>query len=452
MALEKRLRERLERTVQTLSDAPEKSIPQACSTWAEIHAIYSFLRNKRVSHSAILAEHQSETLLRAQAEMRLFALEDTTTFNFSATAGKSGLGDLENKHCQGFLAHTTLAATADGVPLGVVAQKVWVRPAEARGKSKKRHTTPAADKESSKWADGLPCAADGPQGPQPHWTVVCDREAHIYGFMAQTLAQGMDFILRAMQQRSTVLDSDAGTCTPLFDAVAAQPVQGWQSLELKRHPDRAARMAEVALRFGTVTLKQPRRDETEYATLAVQFVEISEPNPPPNETGVHWLLLTSLPVTTVAEAQTVARDYSYRWLIERFHYVLKSGCRLEESQLRTEQQLERLLAVYSLVAWRLLWMTYQARVTPDAPCTVAFTQAEWQALYAYRHKTTVLPESPPDLHTAVRWLAQLGGFIGRKGDGEPGVKVLWRGYARLKDLTAAWLIYHSPPNRDAYNA
>ena len=209
--------------------------------------------------------------------------------------------------------------------------------------------------------------------------------------------------------------------------------------------DRAARQAEVTLRFDTVTLKQPRRDETEYATLKVQFVEIREPNPAPNETAAHWLLLTSLPVTTVAEAQRVVRYYSYRWLIERLHYVLKSGCRLEESQLRTEQRLERLLAVYTLVAWRLLWMTYQARVKPDAPCTVAFTQAEWQALYAHRYKTTVLPESPPDLRTAVRWVAQLGGFLGRKGDGEPGVKVLWRGYARLKDLTDAWLIFRSPP-------
>lgn len=407
-----------------------------------------FWGNKRVSHGAILAEHQCETLLKAQAEKVLLALEDTSTFNFSASAGKSGLGDLENKHCQGFLSHTTLAATTEGVPLGVVAQKVWVRPAEKRGRSKKRHTTPAADKESHKWVDGLPCVADGPQGPQPHWTVVCDREAHIYGFMALTLAQGMDFVLRAMQQRSTVIDSidsDEGNCAPLFDAVAAQPVQGWQSLELKRHPDRQARLAEVALRYGTATLKQPRRDETEYATLSVQFVEISEPNPPPGETGVHWLLLTSLPVTTVDEAQTVVRYYSYRWLIERFHYVLKSGCRLEESQLRTEQALERLLAVYSLVAWRLLWMTYQARVTPDIPCTVAFAQAEWQALYAHRHKTTALPNAPPDLHTAVRWLAQLGGFLGRKGDGEPGVKVLWRGYARLQDLADAWLIFRSPP-------
>ncbi len=445
MALEKRLRKRLEKTVQTLGDAPDKSIPQACGTMAETHAVYCFFENERVSHQDILAEHQSETLLKAQAEKCQLALQDTTTFNFSASAGKRGLGDLENKHCQGFLAHTTLAATTEGVPLGVVAQKVWVRPAEARGKSKKRHTTPAADKESHKWVDGLPCAADGPQGPQPHWIVVCDREAHIYGFMAEALTQKMDFVLRAMQQRSTVYDSDEETYTPLFDAVAAQPVQAWLRLELKRHPDRAARQAEVTLRFDTVTLKQPRRDETEYATLKVQFVEIREPNPAPNETAAHWLLLTSLPVTTVAEAQRVVRYYSYRWLIERLHYVLKSGCRLEESQLRTEPRLERLLAVYTLVAWRLLWMTYQARVKPDAPCTVAFTQAEWQALYAHRYKTTVLPESPPDLRTAVRWVAQLGGFLGRKGDGEPGVKVLWRGYARLKDLTDAWLIFRSPP-------
>ncbi len=127
--------------------------------------------------------------------------------------------------------------------------------------------------------------------------------------------------------------------------------------------------------------------------------------------------------------------YTYRWLIERFHDVLKSGCRLEERQLRTAARLERLLAVCTLVAWRLLWLT----------CQEVFTEAEWQALYQYHHRTTQLPETPPSLAEAVRMIAQLGGFLGRAGDGEPGVKVLWRGWMRFQDIFDTWLIFHPPP-------
>ena len=104
----------------------------------------------------------------------------------------------------------------------------------------------------------------------------------------------------------------------------------------------------------------------------------------------------------------------------------------------------RALAVYNIVASRLLWMTYQARKTPKAPCTMALSDSEWQALYAATHKTTALPDHPPDMQTALLWIAKTGGFLGRKRDGNPGLKVLWRGFRRLQDLTAMWELLHSP--------
>lgn len=103
--------------------------------------------------------------------------------------------------------------------------------------------------------------------------------------------------------------------------------------------------------------------------------------------------------------------YGYRWLVERFHYVLKSGCKLEERQLKTQACLERLLAVFNIVAWRLLWLTYQACQTPEASCLVALSEEEWQALYAHHHHTTQLPATPPTLLEVTRWIAKLGGFF-----------------------------------------
>jgi hypothetical protein len=135
--------------------------------------------------------------------------------------------------------------------------------------------------------------------------------------------------------------------------------------------------------------------------------------------------------------------YTYRWRIERYHFILKSGCQVEKLELETRDRLTRALAVYSMVAVHLLHLTYQVRETPDATCTVVLGESEWKALYAATRKTARLPLCPPDLQTAVLWIAKLGGFLGRKRDGNPGVKALWRGFRHLQDLTTMWEICHS---------
>jgi hypothetical protein len=147
-------------------------------------------------------------------------------------------------------------------------------------------------------------------------------------------------------------------------------------------------------------------------------------------------------VESFSDAGEVVAYYRLRWLIERYHYVLKSGCGLEKLQLETGVGLERALAAYGVVAWRLLWLTYEARKRPDECCTVVFTEHEWQALYCAVHRTTKLPAEPPTLHEAVRLVARLGGFLARTSDGEPGVTTIWRGLIRLEDSVVGWLLAH----------
>ena len=144
-----------------------------------------------------------------------------------------------------------------------------------------------------------------------------------------------------------------------------------------------------------------------------------------------------------AQRQATIEYYTVRWLIERFHFVLKSGCAVEKRQLQAVPRLERFLGLANVVAWRLLWQTYVARVDPGVSCRVALADHEWKALYTFIHKTAVVPKQPPSLHQATRWIAQLGGFLGRKSDGQPGVKVLWRGWQRLYDITQTWLIFNT---------
>jgi hypothetical protein len=390
-----------------------------------------------VSHEAIIQVQREQTLARMRGMERVLLVQDTTSLNFSSHASVEGLGLLENGQSRGLFAHSTLAVSQTGVPLGLLEQQVWVRPVEEQGKGAKRHTRPFADKESYKWVKGLPSAPVS-QAEQA-WMVVCDAEAHIYEFLTELQNRSLAFIVRAAEAHSFTPEGQS-----LFETVAQQPVQQRTSLSVKRRPDRPAREAQVELRFGRVTLKRPQRAPTAPPTLTLNVVDVVEPNPPPGQEAIHWLLLTALPVDTPEQAHQVAVWYSYRWLVERFHFVLKSGCKLEDRQLRQAVRLERLLAVFSLVAWKLLWLTYQARQTPDAPCTLALLPAEWQALWVFIHRSPHLPDTPPSLRQAVRWIAQLGGFLARVGDGDPGVKVLWRGWQRLQDITATWSITAAP--------
>lgn len=389
----------------------------------------------------MIGQQRAATLERIGGATRVLLVEDTTSYNFSQHPATAGLGRLENEHCRGFLAHSTLAVSETGVPLGLVEQGVWTRPDEALAD---RHQRAFEDKESYKWVAGLPAAAT--QAALPEAIVISDRESHLYEYLDELLERGFGFVIRAAQGRGLTLDGQ-----DVFAALTAQPPHARLTLSLERHPDRPAREAEVEIRFTSLTLKRPRRSRARRDRLTLYAVEGRESQPPPGETPVHWLLLTSLPVDTLDQAQTVIRYYTYRWLIERFHFVLKSGCKLEERQLRDVSRLQRLLALFSQVAWQLLWLTYQARQTPDAPCTLILQAHEWHALHAFVHRSQPLPSQPPSLRQATRWIAQLGGFLGRKGDGDPGVKVLWRGWTRLQDIAATWSIVHPPP-KDVGNA
>jgi len=159
---------------------------------------------------------------------------------------------------------------------------------------------------------------------------------------------------------------------------------------------------------------------------------------------LHWRLLTSLPVDSLEDGYVVMGYYRVRWLIERFHYVLKSGCRVERLQLEKYERLERATITYSLVAWHLLWITLVARTVPDVACTVIFSQQQWQAVWAHHHRSLELPERVPTLSVMLGLVARLGGYLGRKHDGPPGPQSVWRGLKRMADITDTWCLLRSP--------
>lgn len=439
-----RLDHRLQVLTQQLAQQPSAPIPQACGSCAATKAAYRFFDNRRVKRQDILAGHRQACLERiAQEEGELLlVMQDTTSIDYSHHPAKKGLGPLENEFMQGFFLHSALAVSADGVPLGLLDQQLWTRDVEESGQRHQRKKRPIEEKESFKWLKGLRASLKGL--PQSICVVsVADREADVYDLFLDARDQKTQYLIRSSWSRRLATEEQRY----LHQEVSSTPVRARYIVDVGRTPDRLPRQAQVELRYSKVVLRPPRHrlHEKGLSPLDAYIIEVREVNPPGKQTGLHWLLLTNRPVETAEQARCYVRWYGLRWLIERYHFVLKSACRIEHRQLEDAQRLERCLGIYAIVAWRLLWLTYQARINRQAPCTVALERHEWQALYCYIHKTPIPPLEPPTLNQAVRWIAQLGGFLGRKSDGEPGAKVIWRGWQRLNDIVETWLITHPLP-------
>ncbi len=437
-----RLRARAVRLVGQVGAQPTASLPQACGAEpGALKAAYRFFDNPAVEPAALLASHVAATYARVRATEVVLAVQDTTELDFSHHPATTGLGALGDTRHRGLFVHSTLALTPDRVPLGLIAQQVWTRDPATLGQLPDHKTRPIADKESQKWLTSVQAVAAAARAcPATHLVSIGDREADLYDLFLVPRPAGVDLLVRAVQNRRVEDDHP-----DLGSAVAAAPVATTVQVAVPRQPGRPARTATLTIRWVRVTLCPPRHRAAEHLpSVPVWVVWATEAAPPPDVTPLDWRLLTTGPVTDATDAVERVDWYACRWGIEVWHKVLKSGCRIEARQLATADHLHRSLALYSVIAWRLLYATLLSRTLPDAPCTVLLEPDEWQALYCRIEQVPTPPATPPPLRQAVRWIAHLGGFPGRRHDGEPGVTVLWRGFQHLADLTAMYVIMKPP--------
>lgn len=410
--------------------------------WAALKAGYRWLDNPNVTPAQILAPHRAATWERGAAESTVLIAQDTTSFNFTQHPATTGMGPIGSRTEQGLFVHSALAVTTDGVPLGLVEQILWARDPDTRGKSAQRKALPIEEKESYRWLkiqDQV--AASVPDGTRT--VLMGDRESDIYDLFIAPRDPRQHLLVRGAWNRKLEDPPEHH----LWDAVEAASVIGTMSVTVPRKPGQSARETTLELRTTVVQFAPPgHRPASTPAAPPIAVVLARELAPPDGVHPIEWLLLTTLPVATVADARRMVTWYSYRWRIERLHFTLKSGgSHVEELQLETRERIERAIALYSIVAWRLLWMTYQVRVDPDQSPAVAFAPAEIAVLerLAATQKPARPAGQPLTLRDAVRAMAKLGGFLGRNSDGEPGVKTLWRGYRQLQ-LLAWW--DQVPPN------
>jgi hypothetical protein len=216
-----------------------------------------------------------------------------------------------------------------------------------------------------------------------------------------------------------------------------QPVAATQQLQVPRRGAQSARVAHLEIRFAAVRLKPPQR-KPHLPSLELGAVLAQEVDAPPGVKPLRWMLLTTCAVTSAASALEKINWYRLRWGIEVYHRTLKSGCKIEERQLGTADRIETCLAIDLVVAWRIFHLAKLGRDVPDVPCTIFFEEFEWKALHTHITKTPIPPAQPPPLRQALRMVATLGGFLGRKGDGQPGTTTLWRGLQYLDGIAAMW--------------
>ena len=428
-----RRNERFVAIINNISTLPGSSIPQQNCDWYDTKATYEFYKNDDISIDALRSAISSYGRSLIKEEQVLIA-HDFCQISYNDSSAE-GLGYLANAEGKGIITYNSIAISNTGVPLSLVYQDTFIRKEEDFGKAKKRRVSPFEDKESYNWYKGIR-AVNTHLGENIHKIHIADREADIYELFFCAYETNTDLLIRAKHNRR-LTDRSA-----LWDAVSELKPAAKTSISIPDNGWTKRVDIDVEVRFHQVEILRPDTSKNEYKSIKMTAVELRQVSPKMEwqKEQLHWKLLTTLSVENTGEALQCVRWYCYRWLIERFHYTLKSGTRIEKLQLQKAGALQKAIHVYSIAAMRIMQLTYQARDTPDVSCEIVLSKQQWIVLYTLIHKSPPKADQIPTLGEVAKWIGRLGGHLGRKSDGPPGLKAIWTGYKRLCDAASAYLI------------
>lgn len=423
---DERLNKRARKLMERMSAKPTASIPMACNGWAETLAAYRFLANDEVAWEDILAPHWAQTQQRMSAHAVVLCLQDTTELDFNGQQIE-GLGRLNYDARIGMYLHPTLAVTPQREPLGVTDAWMWARAPKDGAPA----TTP---KESTRWIEGYERVAEMAAAvPATRLVYVADREADLVELMrcARELGTPADWLVRAKHNR----------CLPEGEKLWAHTCAGEPLGEIvftlgSRHGQKAR---EVRQQLWARPVKIPAGKA---GPVAVTCIVAREIDAPAGVKPVEWRLLTNRAAPKTADVVELIDWYRARWEIEMFFNIVKNGCRVEALQLSSMDRIERALALFLVVAWRIAHLMRTGRTCPDLDAALFFDADEIQGAYLLTKKKP--PNRPPRLNEVLRLIATLGGFLARKGDGEPGVKTIWLGLQRVMDAATMIEVLRNP--------
>jgi hypothetical protein len=439
-----RLGRRFGQLLRQVGDGMGESIPFACQDWANTKAAYRFFSNDRVEEGEILSGHFAATRARYDAcQGTILLIQDTTEFSYqraatdlvgmtkSVNSGRDKRGRLRHHTVCGMMMHSSLAVTTGGLPLGLAAVKFWSRKKFKGIAALKRKINPTRvpieKKESIRWLENLWQSIE--RLGQPERCVhVGDRESDIYELFCLTHDLGAHFLVRTCVDR---LAGDGGHT--IATEMEESSVRGLHHIEVRDDEGETTKVA-LEIKFRRITVLPPVGKQKRYPPLDLAVIHASERAAPKGRKPIEWKLITDLPVRSGSEAIEKINWYAMRWKIESFHKILKSGCKAEESKLRTADRLANLMAIFCILSWRILWLTMLNRIMPEASPKTALSNTEIALLDELVSNTGKRRCRPGTLSFYLTKLARLGGYLARSSDPPPGNIVIWRGLSRLTDI------------------
>ncbi len=439
-----RLDKRFRMLVGRLSEGVGETIPMACQDWANTKAAYRFLSNPRVGEEDILAGHFQSTRDRFRSTDGLvLVLHDTTEFSFRREnpepIGKIGIvggrrdrtGQAEFYTTCGILMHSSLVVTTEGLPLGISAIKFWSRKDFKGTNALKRKVNstrvPIEEKESVRWIDNIQQTTALLADPQ-RCIHIGDRESDIYELFCTAHDANTHFLVRTCVDR--LAEDRQHTISQQMETVDVKANHRIAVVDKKGQPSEAI----LEIRYRRIRVLPPIGKQRRYPELELTVIYAQEREAPSGRDRIDWKLITDLAVSTPLEAVEKLEWYASRWKIETFHKIVKSGCKAEQSKLRTADRLVNLIAVFCILSWRIFWMTMLNRSTSAAPTSIAFTDTECQLLDHLVPDSAKSQSPKKSLSSYIIKVARLGGYLARATDPPPGNIVMWRGLSRLTDI------------------
>lgn len=415
---------------EKLADNMGSSFSAACGESLRQSAGMIFSRGK-VTVDALQQGHYEQTAQRGGQYDRVIVAQDTSFANYTSHGATDGLGFIDSRgKSRGLVIHSAFAVTEQGLPLGVVGQRVWARDPKQRGRRRGRKSRSITEKESHKWLEALEWVSDRLAPYVREICVVADRESDVFEYMAYPRAENVELLLRATHPRKVMV---VGRTEPvsLKEALNDLEVVGHKQVRIERSKKTVDLLLELSV--ATVEVYAPRHYPKSQANrkARMSLIRAREIDTDASQ-PVEWILLYSGECPDFESASRCVDEYTQRWKIERLHYTLKTGLGIEELQFDTAKKLSNAIAFCSVVAWRLMWLTYYARTNPDSSAQTVLSDQQKTVLEAAMSKPI------KTVQEAVVAIGKLGGFLKSPKYKLPGVKTLWRGWFKLQLMAEGW--------------
>lgn len=422
---DERREKRLKKVVSKMLHCPEASIPKQMESWSDTKAAYSLFSCSNVTFNRVQSPHRKKTKkLASESTQPVLFIEDTTELDFTDHPETEGLGPIGNHNGRGLMMHTCLAVEYNKENprvLGIPMQQLWKRREKPHVKNETRTERNNRHTEAKIWSTTLRRIGNPPAGNK--WVEVGDRANDIFEFMDHCRRTNWDYVVRVSQNRNITVDEEL---TQVEQKVVLLPEMGTTTITIRRGSDTKNKKVELKISYQEIEVIPPQRFKGKIEACKVWIIRAWN-----DEEDIDWRLYSSLPVTSLEEAVEKLEWYACRWIIEEYHKCLKTGCKVQDRQLETEEALKTLVGIFAIIAVKLLEIRDQSRMKEDQPAHLMVPEVLVKIIckkYSAEYQ---------DLTIRKFWrnVARLGGFLGRKSDGDPGWQTLWKGWLRLMDMS-----------------